>query len=407
MLIENKQELKNVLNGKIILLTGAGGGIGFEAAKAFAYMGAKIIIAEISKEKGEFAENAINAMYDLPPVKFYDIDLTDEKQMNSMVDYIIKTYGCPDVIFNNATITKMGAIDDVDSSFWDKSYAVNLKAPLLLTQKFLSLMKQRDSGTIIFVSSSGASPYMGAYEVFKTAQVELCNTLAMELENRNIFTFTIGPGLVKTETAMRSIEIVAESMGMSTSDFYAMNSQHILDVESAGVGFALSVLNAKIYHGQEVGSIQVLMDYKLLENDDILPKRQNINLDDSSIQIIQKHTAKILETFEEQYNGWRSMNVFERQWVLRDFKKVMSLSAEQALDKLKSINKNMQSGNLAVVSTEKAFFIKLTEYWKRQLKLLQGYEKNKDKLNENTQIINGWIMDINHVLIQTGVVENL
>jgi len=407
MLIENKQELKNVLNGKIILLTGAGGGIGFEAAKAFAYMGAKIIIAEISKEKGEFAENAINAMYDMPPVKFYDIDLTDEKQMNNMVDYIIKTYGCPDVIFNNATITKMGAIDEVDSSFWDKSYAVNLKAPLLLTQKFLSLMKQRDSGTIVFISSSGASPYMGAYEVFKTAQVELCNTLAMELENRNIFTFTIGPGLVKTETAMRSIEIVAESMGMSTADFYAMNSQHILDVESAGVGFALSVLNAKIYHGQEVGSIQVLMDYKLLENDDILPKRQNINLDDSSIQIIQKHTAKILETFEEQYNGWRNMNVFERQWVLRDFKKVMSLSAEQALDKLKSINKNMQSGNLAVVLTEKAFFIKLTEYWKRQLKLLQGYEKNKDKLNENTQIINGWIMDINHVLIQTGVVENL
>lgn len=270
--------MKNVLNGKIILLTGAGGGIGFEAAKAFAYMGAKIIIAEISKEKGKFAENAINAMYDIPPVKFYDIDLTDEKQMNSMVEYIIKTYGCPDVIFNNATIAKMGAIDEVDSSFWDKSYAVNLKAPLLLTQKFLSLMKQRDSGTIIFVSSSGASPYMGAYEVFKTAQVELCNTLAMELENRNIFTFTIGPGLVKTETAMGSIEIVAESMGMSTADFYAMNSQHILDVESAGVGFALSVLNAKIYHGQEVGSIQVLMDYKLLENDDILPKRQNINL---------------------------------------------------------------------------------------------------------------------------------
>lgn len=403
MLIANKSELKNSMTDKIILLTGAGGGIGFEAAKAFAYMGAKIIIAEISKEKGDFAENAINAIYDIPPVKFYHIDLADEKQIDSMVEYITKIYGCPDVILNNATITKMGAIDEVDSSFWDKSYAVNLKAPLLLTQKFLPLMKRRNSGTIIFVSSSGASPYMGAYEVFKTAQVELSNTLAMELENSNIYTFTIGPGLVKTETAMNGIEIVAKSMGISTDDFYAMNSQHILDAESAGVGFALSALNAKTYHGQEIGSIQVLMDYKLLENDGISPQRQNIDLDDSSIRIIQNYMTNVLKTFEEQYSGWRNMNIFERQWVLRDFKKAMSLSAEQALDKLRTINENTQSGNLAVVLTEKTFFIKLAEYWKRQIKLLQGYEKNKDKLNENTQIINGWIMDINNVLIQTGV----
>ena len=81
----------------------------------------------------------------------------------------------------------MGAVDDVKIEFWDKSYAVNLKVPLLLSQKFLPLMKERKSGTIVFVSSSGASPYMGAYEVFKTVQVELSNTLAMELENSGVY----------------------------------------------------------------------------------------------------------------------------------------------------------------------------------------------------------------------------
>ncbi|KPU44368.1 short chain dehydrogenase [Oxobacter pfennigii] len=100
-------------------------------------------------------------------------------------------------------------------------------------------------------------PLHGAYEVFKTSQVELSNTLSIELENTNIHVYAIGPGLVKTETAMNAIEIVDGSMKISTDEFYQMNSRHIIDAESAGVGFALSVLNAKNYHRQEIGTIQV------------------------------------------------------------------------------------------------------------------------------------------------------
>ena len=104
-------------------------------------------------------------------------------------------------------------------------------------------MKTKNSGTIVFVSSSGAAPFMGAYEVFKTAQVELCNTLYGELENTNINVYSIGPGLVKTETAMREIEVVSSHLGMTTEEFYEMNERHILGVEEAGTGFALSVLS--------------------------------------------------------------------------------------------------------------------------------------------------------------------
>ena len=178
MLIEKDKSLKNVLNGKVILLTGAGGGIGFEAAKAFVYMGAKVVIAEIDNKKGTNAERYLNSTFSGDLADFYEIDLSDEKQIMSMYDYINKKYGCPDVIFNNATITAMGAVEDVSLQMWDKSYKVNFRAPLLLTQLFLPAMKKRNSGIIVFVSSSGSAPYMGAYEVFKTAQVELSNTLS-------------------------------------------------------------------------------------------------------------------------------------------------------------------------------------------------------------------------------------
>lgn len=396
MLIKNKVELKNVLKGKTILLTGAGGGIGFEAAKAFAYMGAQIVIAEINRAKGSFAESYINSNFPDCPAKYYEIDLSDEQQLYAMIDFILRNYGCPDVIFNNATITKMGAVDEVEIGFWDKSYAVNLKAPLLLTQKFLPQMKERKSGTVVFVSSSGASPYMGAYEVFKTAQVELSNTLALELENSGVYTFTIGPGLVKTETAMDAIEIVARNMSMSTDEFYEMNRQHILDAESAGIGFALSVLNPEHYHGHEIGSIQVLMDYNVFFDNTSEGKiTSNMTADDS--RIAKELFTRIKETFEQQYSGWRVMNIFERQWVLRDFKKAMGVSAEQANEKLNILFQQAHS-DFSDIIAEQCFFDKLCSYWRHQLQLLQGYEKDKNKLAENTKIINGWIKDIENLL---------
>ena len=397
MNIDSKPELKDVLKGQTILLTGAGGGIGYEAAKAFAYMGAKIIIAEINREKGLFAESHINSSFIDTPVTFYEIDLSDEKQLYVMVDYILKNFGCPDVIMNNATITKMGAIDDVDIGFWDKSYAVNLKAPLLLAQMFLPKMKERKSGVLVFVSSSGASPYMGAYEVFKTAQVELSSTLAMELEGSGISAFTIGPGLVKTQTAMNAIEIVAKSMGMSTDAFYEMNSQHILDAESAGIGFALSVVDPKKYHGLEIGSIQVLMDYGMLSGNDVPDDETEIKLTTNDNCMVADISLKIQKTFEQQYTGWQGMNVFERQWVFRDFKKSMGIPADQASEKLNRIL--LQSPpDLSTLKAEREFFSRLCDYWKHQLKMMQGYEKDKNKLAENTTVIQSWISDIESLL---------
>ena len=396
MLIEKDASLKNSLSGKTVLLTGAGGGIGFEAAKAFAYMGAKIIIAEIDSGKGLEAEGYINNLYCNKLAEFYEVDLADKLQIDELTAYVFKNYGCPDIVFNNAIVTKMGTIDEVSCDFWDQSYGVNFRAPLILTQKFLPKMKEQNRGTIVFVSSSGAAPYMGAYEVFKTAQVELCNTLAMELEGTNVYTYTIGPGLVKTETAMEAIEIVSSKMGMSTDAFYKMNSTHILDVESAGVGFALSVKNANVYNGQEIGSTQVLMDFQLIEEDKKNPLP--VSLDEKKAREAQLYMRKIFSTFSEQYQGWKSKNIFEKQWVLRDFKKSMSLSADEAFERLRLLDHDIEIGNYERLYEESVFLEKLKEYWKHQLRLLQSYEKNKNKLEENTQIIKGWILDIERIL---------
>lgn len=389
MLIEKNKSLKNVLNGKVILLTGAGGGIGFEAAKAFVYMGAKVVIAEIDEEKGINAEQYINSTFSGHLADFYKIDLSDEKQIMSMYDYINRVYNCPYVVFHNATITSMGAVDEVSLQIWDKSYAVNFRAPLLLTQLFLPAMKKRNSGIIVFVSSSGAAPYMGAYEVFKTAQVELCNTLSGELEKTNINTFSIGPGLVKTETAIKGIEVVSNMIGITTKEFYKMNENHILSVEEAGCGFALSVLLADKYNGQEIGSIQVLMDLGLLED--------NTYQSDKNQKDYEKITPlvyEVIKTYKEQHDGWIARNIFERQWVLRDFKKTVGISAEQFLNNMNNLEIELKKENYQILSSYFNSFEKLKKYYERQYKLLQGFEKDPTKLKEHSNILNQWITNL-------------
>jgi len=91
------------------------------------------------------------------------------------------------------------------------------------------------------------------------------------------------------------------------------------------------------------------------------------------------------------------LDIFERQWVFRDFKKTMGLSAEQAADTLRQLHNKLENRR-KLEQKDRVFFEKLNGYREHQLKLLHGYEKNKVELEENTQIILGWIKDINEFL---------
>jgi len=391
-LIGKKKRIMNItlnnkaLENKIVLITGAGGGIGFETAKSCASMGAIVLIIEINKEKGLKANKLINDLY---PNKsfFFNIDLGNEKAIRKLVKQITFKYGSPDVIFNNATVVVTGQIGDYSIDDFDYSYKVNLKAPVLLTTSFIKLMKKRNSGSIIFVSSSGAAPYLSAYETFKTAQVEFSNALALELEESNVYTYTIAPGLVKTDTAKKSIKDVAQSMGITLDEFYNQNENHILDVTDAGIGFALSILKASEYNGQEISSIQAINDFldtskKSFISTSKKPKNLSINM----------LLLKIIDSFIEQYNGWKTRNIFEKQWVLRDFKKYMKITAEAVNNQFKIIKDQINNDEVPDVSVN--LLANLQHYWEHQYKLLQGFEKDKEKLIEYSKTINEWISDL-------------
>ena len=113
---------------------------------------------------------------------------------------------------------------------------------------------------------------------------------------------------------MKGIEVVSSRFGMTTEEFYRMNERHILGVEEEGTGFALSVLRADRYNGQEIGCIQVLLDFGLQSTSDQESSKSK------DYQKIFPIILDVIKVYKEQYFGWMERNIFERQWVLRDFK---------------------------------------------------------------------------------------
>ncbi len=259
MLIKNMMGDTSTLTDKPVIITGGGGGIAQEAGVALAYLGAKVVIGEVDEERGRKTENLITALFP-DRARYIPLDLEKPDVIQAFCEKVSAEYGTPYAIIHNAAITPFDSIEKLPLTDWDRSYRVHLRGPLQLIQFFLPQMLKNKQGVLVFTPSSGAVAYMGGYEVFKTSQVELANTLAAELEDTGLSVFSIGPGLVKTQTAVRGIEKVAPLMGISTDEFYHMNRENIVSAEEAGTAFAVSLLLAKKYHGQEIGGIQALVD---------------------------------------------------------------------------------------------------------------------------------------------------
>jgi NAD(P)-dependent dehydrogenase (short-subunit alcohol dehydrogenase family) len=399
MLISKGKFGQETLKGEVAIVTGAGRGIGFETARALVWLGANLLIAEIDEKNGKAAETTINSEFGADKALFIQTDIGAEEDINKLAQIAQKKYGKIDIVLNNATVFPMGAVKDAAIEAWDQSYQVNLRGPVLLAKKLLPAMLERKHGIFVCVSSSGAAPFMGPYEVFKTAQVELANTLSAELENTGVYAFTIGPGISKTPGFSEGGAKVAELMGMSLDELFELNKNAQISPEAAGTGFALAIAQAQKYHGQETSSIQVLREANIPFGE------QETNQEKPTAAIKNPETAtkatenrsvtelyqSVFKTFMTQSEGWKKRNLFERQWVSRDFKKNTGVSIDEMQTTLKTLGDNLGP------QRPKAEYIeavsKMASYYAHQQEQLRGFEKNPQKLAENLKVIDVWIED--------------
>jgi NAD(P)-dependent dehydrogenase (short-subunit alcohol dehydrogenase family) len=392
---------QNTLAGQVAMVTGAGRGIGFETARALAALGATVIIAEIDDENGHSAANRIQSELGDGKAQFIHTDVSDENSVRDLATKLSKAYSTVDIIINNATVTPVGMHAwETAVSDWDYSYQINLRGPVLLAQAFLPKMVMQNRGVFVFVSSSGAAPFMGPYEVMKTAQVELATTLAAELEESNVITFTIGPGIVRTPGALAAIEKLAPLYGKTVESFFAMNKAHELSEEEAGAGFAAAVALAPQFRGQEISSVQALIAAGI----DIAAAK----LEPTTIGKISDWSEaaqlcrKIRQTLAEQAEGWQERNLFERQWVIRDFKKNAGMPVDQWLADLDRLAQSLDAGEMDGVTAVQLPLPRLASYYAHLQDLAKGYEKDPDKLAEYLRIVQSWQDDVEHLVMLLG-----
>ena len=248
---------------------------------------------------------------------------------------------------------------------------------------------------------------MGPYEVFKTAQVELANTLSAEVEGAGVYAFTIGPGISKTPGFTEGGAQVASLMGMSLEELFELNKNAQISPEAAGAGFALAIAQAKKYHGQETSSIQVLREANIPLSEQETVGDQKLTVQAPATQTVatpQVGRSKnelyqaVQKTFMEQSEGWKKRNLFERQWVSRDFKKNTGFSIDEMQAKLKALGDSLRAGASTAESIDTVN--KIAGYYMHQQEQLRGFEKNSARLAENLKIMDGWIEDAK-ALVQT------
>ena len=372
------------LKGETILVTGAGGGIGYQAARALLWLGANVVIAEINIETGAQAAQSLGNEFDTLKVLFVPTDVGEESSVENLYLESLRRFGKVDGVINNATLAVLGAVKELPIERWDASYRVNLRGPVLMAKTFLPDMLSRRHGVFVCVSSTG-SAYLGGYESLKAAQVHLANTLDAELEGTGVIAFTIGPGLVPTETALRAVERLAPLMGMTVDEFFALNKNVVLTPEEAGAGFAASIVLAEKFKGKEISSLQALkaadISYRSAE---IGNEKVTLGNDQGEQAVIL--CAKVRKTLKEQADGWKLRSVFERQWVIRDFRKTTGMSVEEWLAALERLESDLRRG----VVDNPPPLPKLSGYYNHLAELAKGYEKDADKLEENLKHVYAW-----------------
>ena len=198
--------------GKIVLITGGGGGIGRATALAFAEAGAKLVIDDISAERGETTVGLVREAGG--EAIFVEADVADEKAMQRMVARTIDTYGRLDCAFNNAGISE-GFLGDAqwwDSEIFLRTMSINATGAFYCMKHEIPAMLRSGGGAIVNTASVAgmAGPGQPSYVASKHAVVGLTRAAALQYATRGVRVNAVCPGAIDTPMVHRVVEASPE-----------------------------------------------------------------------------------------------------------------------------------------------------------------------------------------------------
>ena len=192
------------LEGKIIVVTGAAQGIGFECARMAASEGASVVLGDIQKERGEEAAAKIQKAGGCAIFQY--ADLTDESQCAALVDAAVKKFGKLNGLVNNAGWFPRARLEETTTDLWEKVMQVNLRSAFYVTKFAVPRMREAKGGSIVNMGSINGIqglPNLVAYAAAKGGLLSMTRTLAGALAADRIRVNYIIPGWIATEGELK------------------------------------------------------------------------------------------------------------------------------------------------------------------------------------------------------------
>ncbi|GAL22014.1 hypothetical protein JCM19235_1840 [Vibrio maritimus] len=200
------------LQGKVILVTGAGAGIGRQAALSYAEHGATVILLGRNVNNLELVYDEIEKRgYPQPAIIPLDLKGATKQNYVDMAETIENQFGQLDGVLHNAGVLgTLSPFDQIDEETFDDVMQINVKAEFLMTQALLPILKKAEAGRIVFTSSTvghSGRAFWGTYAISKFAVEGLMQILADELSDTAIRVNAINPGATRTRMREKATRV--------------------------------------------------------------------------------------------------------------------------------------------------------------------------------------------------------
>jgi NAD(P)-dependent dehydrogenase (short-subunit alcohol dehydrogenase family) len=222
------------MRDRLVIVTGAGRGLGRAFCQAFAEAGARVAAADIDEAAASETASLVDGLG-------LRVDVSDSASVRAMVDAVVEHFGGLDALVNNAGLyagLHRAPFHELDEDEWDRTMSVNLKGPWLCASACLPPMRERGGGAIVNVASAtvfSGSPEWAHYVASKGGVIALTRVMAREAGEFGIRVNALAPGFILTEASREMIED-AETYGVARGSI--KRSAHPEDVVGAALFLA-------------------------------------------------------------------------------------------------------------------------------------------------------------------------